>query len=123
VSQATALGSVCSATRGSIHAFFPVIIPAILFELAAFNTNFNDVDTERSYSLRGCVRVICGSVETTGVNPLLNELTIKCNSDKDIIRKESCWFLSCLIEESKQFIIYDFSSTNGHDEDIYKPYR
>jgi len=100
--QAAALGSICTVTGGSIHGFFSTIIPALLSELSdLFDVELDEEEKSREEALRSCVRSLCGSVEDIGVNPLICEIANKCSSDKEGTRKESCWMMQVIIEESK----------------------
>lgn len=99
--QASALGSICTVTGWSIHAFFGTIIPALLSELSdLFGVDLDEEEKCREDALRNCVRSLCASVEGIGVNPLVGEIASKCSSDKEGTRKESCWMMQVIVEES-----------------------
>ena len=100
--QASALGSICTVTGDSIHVFFGTIIPTLLAELSdMFGAELNEEEKSREEALRSCVRSLCSSVQTIGINPLIGEVASKCGSDKEGTRKEGCWMMQTIIEESK----------------------
>ena len=55
----------------------------------------------REKALRDGVHVLIRSVEETRANNLVCEIVRKCSSDKVHMRKESCWMLHVIAEESK----------------------
>jgi HEAT repeat protein len=100
--QASALGSICTVTGGSIHAFFGTIVPALLSELSdIFNVELDEEENAREEALRKCIQSLCSSVEEIGVNALIGEVASKCGSDKEGTRKEACWMMQTIVEESK----------------------
>ena len=102
VNQASGLGSICSVTGGSIYRFFSSIIPTLIEEMATFfNRECSESESETEKAIRDCARVVCASVEESGVNVLVSEVVSKCCSDKESIRKESCWMIQIIAEESK----------------------
>jgi len=101
--QASALSSICTVTGGSIHSFFSTIIPTLVTELSEFcNMECDANDSIREKALRDCVRVLCRSVDESGVNTLVCEIVSKCNGDKVSMKKESCWMLQVIAEERKE---------------------
>uniref|UniRef100_A0A7S4K262 TOG domain-containing protein n=2 Tax=Odontella aurita TaxID=265563 RepID=A0A7S4K262_9STRA len=101
-SHADALGSIAGVTGGTIHMHFSSIIPTLIFELASFyGENLDDDEKRREEGIRSCARQICGNVDDTGVNWLISEIVSKCSSDKDGVRKESCWMIQVVVEERK----------------------
>jgi HEAT repeat protein len=100
--QAFGLGSICAVTGTSIHTFFSSIIPSLLTEIASlFNVDLSEDEREREAAIRECVRTVFSSIDTIGVNPLVCEIANRFSSDKESIRKESCWMYQVVIEESK----------------------
>ena len=100
--QASALGSICTVTGGSIHAFFGTIVPTLLSELSdLFGIELDEEEAFREEALRNCIRSLCSSVEKIGINPLIGEVASKCGSDKEGMRIEGCWMMQVIVEESK----------------------
>jgi len=105
--QASALGSICEVSGESIRFYFSSIVPSILSELILFYQR--DLDTDKTLqeeSLRGCFRCLCRGLDENGSQPLVSEIASRCSSDKESIRKESCWMFQAFIEERKD--IADF---------------
>lgn len=102
--QASALGSVCTVTGGSIHIFFGTIVPALISELSElFGLELDEEEKCREDALRGCVRSLCASVEETGLNFLVGEIATKCTSDNEGTRLEAILMMKVIVDESKLF--------------------
>ena len=113
--QASALGSICTVTGGSIHAFFGTIVPALLSELSdMFNVELDEEEKAREEALRKCIQSLCSSVEEIGVNALIGEVASKCSSDKEGTRKEGCWMMQTIVEESKSCPCFDVFFSTMH---------
>ena len=95
-----ALAAVAHVTGSTIHMHFHAIIPALISELGSM-LGADDNDPEIEEAVRQAARAVCGSVDEDGVNWLVSEIANKCGSDKQEIRKESCWMFQILAEESK----------------------
>merc|ERR1712238_465332 len=90
-------------TGDSIHYYFPSIIPTILTELCGFyNKELSVEEQKREEAIRHCIRVISSSVHEAGARILINEIASKCGSDKEQMRKESCWVMQVIVEERKE---------------------
>jgi len=101
--QANALGSVCTVTGDTIYVFLSSIIPTLLTSLVdLYGIELEGEEKVREEALRECVRSLCGSLSERGLNPLISEIVSKCSSDKEGMRKESCWMIQVLIEERKE---------------------
>lgn len=98
--NADALATISSVTGSTLHPFFRTIIPSLLTEL---EIEQGDEDAERIESIRDCARAIFGNVDADSVDWLISEIANKCTNDKEGIRKESCWMIGVLVEESKCF--------------------
>lgn len=102
--QAKALGSICTVTGGSIFTYFSTIIPTFLDELSVtFDQELDGSARVTEEAIRQSVRSLCGSVDDTGIYPLICEIASKCSSDRVGIRKECCWMMQVIIEESEYF--------------------
>jgi HEAT repeat protein len=100
--QATALGSICKVTSNSINLFVPSIIPVYLSELVSIQDEESKVDDDkREESLRSCLSSLCSHIGGNGLNSLVSQIASKCGSDKEALRKESCWLLKEFIETRK----------------------
>lgn len=106
VSHADALASISAATSQTIHMHFNTIIPALVLELSSFdNATLDGEEKLREDAARRCSRAVCHNVDTVGVNWLISEVISKCTHDKESVRKEACWFLQIIVEESRYFIL------------------
>lgn len=102
ISHADALGSMSKATGETIYMHFNTIIPALIMEVSSFSdTEMNEEGKEREEAIRRCSRAVCHNVDTAGVNWLISEIASKCAHEKESVRKEGCWFLQVVVEESK----------------------
>ena len=102
ISHADALGSISAATSQTIHMHFNSIIPTLIMELSSFHgVDLDEEEKSREEAVRCCSRVLCHNVDTIGVNWLISEVINKCTHDKDSVRKEACWFIQIILEESK----------------------
>lgn len=109
ISHADALGSISAATSQTIHMHFNSIIPTLIMELSSFHgVELEEEEALREEAARRCSRAICHNVDTVGVNWLISEVVSKCTHDKESVRKEACWFLQIIIEESTYLILCDF---------------
>ena len=99
MNHAKALGSIAAVTGDAIYYHFKTIIPALIKDLSSPGDN----DEEREDEVRQCVRSIFANSDEAGVNWLIGEIATKCTSDKPSMRRESCWMLGVVIEESKFF--------------------
>ena len=99
--HANALGTISSVTGSTIYVHYGSIIPTLISELSEINGQSNEEEKVREEALRSCARSISGSVDTSGVNILVSEITKRCTSDKAAVRRESCWFLGVIPEESE----------------------
>lgn len=106
ISHADALGSISAATSQTIHMHFNSIIPTLILELASYHgVDLDEVEKLREEATRRCSRAICHNVDTVGVNWLISEVVSKCTHDKESVRKEACWFLQIIIEESTYLVL------------------
>jgi HEAT repeat protein len=104
VGHANALSTISTVTGETIYAHFTTIIPTLVSELAAFEKNNEDEEEkEREDAIRASARSICGNVDTSGVNMLVSEIAKRCGNEKAPIRRESCWMLGVVAEESKLY--------------------
>lgn len=94
--HAEVLAGVARVTGSTIHHHFSSIVPALLNELAEC-----DDDEEKEQAIRECTRVVCSSVDSTGVNWLIGEIASKCGSDKAALRRESCRMFENVVLERK----------------------
>jgi HEAT repeat protein len=102
--QATALGSICTVTGSSIFSYFSTIVPTFLDELSlTFDKELDETSKSTEDAIRLSIRSLCGSVDEAGIYPLICEIASKCGSDNVGIRKECCWVLQVIIEESEWF--------------------
>jgi len=104
ISHADALGSISAATSQTIHMHFNNIIPTLILELSSFHGVDLEEEKLREEAARRCSRAICHNVDTVGVNWLISEVVSKCTHDKQSVRKEACWFLQIIVEESTYLI-------------------
>jgi HEAT repeat protein len=110
--QASALGSICTVTGSSIFSYFSTIVPTFLDELSlTFDQEVDEATKTTVEAIRHSIRSLCGSVDEAGIYPLICEIASKCSSDKVGIRRECCWMLQVIIEESECFmrLIFSFS--------------
>ena len=112
ISHADALSSISAVTRETIYMHFNSIIPTLIMEVSFFS----DIDlienvNSREEAIRQCSRALCRNVDTAGVNLLISEIASKCSHDKESVRKEGCWFLQIVIEESKSSYLFLCSRT------------
>ena len=106
ISHADALASISAATSQTIHMHFNSIIPTLIMELSSFyGANLDEEEKLREDAVRCCSRAVCRNVDTIGVNWLISEVISKCTHDKESVRKEACWFLQIIIEESTYSIL------------------
>ena len=99
-SHADALGSISGATPQTIHTNFNRIVPTFISELASFSDmDMDDEEKEREEAIRRNFSALCRNVDTVGVHLLISEISSKCTSDKESVRKESCWSYQAMIEE------------------------
>lgn len=107
--QAKALGSICTVTGSSIFSYFSTIIPTFLDELSVtFDQELEESARVTEDAIRQSVRSLCASVDEAGIYPLICEIASKCSSDRVGIRKECCWMMQVIIEESEYFSCLDF---------------
>jgi hypothetical protein len=98
VNHANALAGIAGVTSTTLHMHFHSILPSLISELSECG---DEEEKERGDAVRECARSICGNADVTGVNWMISEIASKTGSDKPEIRRESCWMLQVVVEESK----------------------
>ena len=101
INHAKALSTISLVTGGTIVVHLSIIIPTLIGELTEFSASCMGNERAREDAIRDCARQICANVDETGINVLVGEIASKCNSDKHLIRKESCWMLGVVPEQRK----------------------